>query len=57
MCDVYCIGNGIDGQALTVAATYTDRFERRDAVWKIAHRKVTMHHFNPLVGITLSAPQ
>lgn len=57
MCDVYCIGNSIEGQAQTVAATYTDRFERRDGVWKIAKRKVTMHHFNPLVGITLSAPQ
>lgn len=57
MCDVYCIGNTSDGQAQTVAATYWDSFTRRDGVWKIARRKVTMQHFSPLVGITLAAPQ
>lgn len=57
ICDVYCIGSTSDGQAQTVAATYADKFERRDGVWKISHRKVTMHHFSPLVGITLAAPQ
>lgn len=57
MCDVDCIGTTADQQAQTVAATYTDRFERRNGVWKIANRHVKMHHFNPLVGITLSPPQ
>ncbi len=57
VCDVYCIGNTSDGQAQTVAATYSDSFERRDGVWKIACRSVTMHHFSPLLGITLAAPQ
>lgn len=57
VCDVYCIGNTSDGQAQTVAATYTDRFERRNGVWKIARRHVKMHHFSPLVGITLSPPK
>lgn len=57
ICDVYCIGNSSEGQAQTVAATYHDRFERRGGVWKIARRKVTMHHFSPLTGITLAAPQ
>ena len=56
MSDVDCIGTTSDGQAQTVAATYTDRFERRDGVWKIAKRNVKMHHFSPLVGITLEAP-
>jgi gamma-hexachlorocyclohexane dehydrochlorinase len=56
VCDVYCIGTTTDGQAQTVAATYTDQFENRDGVWKIAVRQVTMHHFSPLVGITLTAP-
>ena len=56
ICDVDCIGTTADGQAQTVAATYTDRFERRDGVWKIAKRGVTMHHFSPLTGIVLSAP-
>lgn len=55
-CDVDCIGTTSDGQAQTVAATYTDRFERRNGTWKIARRKVTMHHFSPLNGITLTAP-
>ncbi len=57
ICDVFCIGSTSDGQAQTVAATYTDRFERRDGVWKIARRHVKMHHFSPLVGTTLTAPQ
>lgn len=57
VCDVYCIGNTSDGQAQTVSATYTDRFERRGGVWKIARRHVQMHHFSPLVGITLNPPQ
>ncbi len=56
VCDVYCIGNTSDGQSQTVAATYTDRFERRGSVWKIARRHVKMHHFSPLVGITLTPP-
>lgn len=56
VCDVYCIGNTSDGQSQTVAATYTDRFERRGGVWKIARRHVKMHHFSPLVGITLAPP-
>lgn len=57
LCDVDCIGTTADGVAQTVSATYTDDFERRDGVWKIAVRRVKMHHFSPLVGITLSAPQ
>ncbi len=57
VCDVDCIGTTADGQAQTIAATYRDRFERRDGVWKIAQRDVTMHHFSPLVGITLSPPK
>lgn len=56
VCDVDCIGTTADNQAQTVAATYYDRFERREGVWKIARRKVTMHHFSPLTGISLSAP-
>lgn len=56
VCDVDCIGTTSDGQAQTVSATYTDRFERRGGMWKIALRKVTMHHFSPLVGITLAPP-
>lgn len=57
VCDVDCIGTTADGVAQTIAATYRDDFERRGGVWKIARRKVAMHHFSPLVGITLSPPQ
>ncbi|MBY0511847.1 MAG: nuclear transport factor 2 family protein [Rhodospirillaceae bacterium] len=57
VCDVDCIGTTSDGQAQTVSATYRDRFERRGGLWKIKLRNVTMHHFSPLVGITLSAPR
>nr|WP_310523568.1 nuclear transport factor 2 family protein [Polymorphobacter sp.] len=57
ICDVFCIGTTTDGQAQTVAATYADRFERRNGVWKIALRQVTMHHFSPLTGMTLAAPK
>ena len=56
LCDVDCIGTTSDGVAQTVSATYADNFERRDGVWKTARRKVTMHHFSPLAGITLSPP-
>jgi len=57
ICDVDCIGTTADNLAQTVAATYRDHFERRDGVWKIARRQVQMHHFSPLVGITLAPPQ
>jgi gamma-hexachlorocyclohexane dehydrochlorinase len=57
LCDVDCIGTTADGQAQTIAATYRDRFERRSGVWKISRRSVQMHHFSPLVGITLSPPR
>lgn len=57
ICDVDCIGTTADGVAQTVSATYSDDFERRDGIWKIRTRKVKMHHFSPLVGITLSAPK
>ncbi|WP_394729303.1 nuclear transport factor 2 family protein [Altererythrobacter sp. GH1-8] len=55
--DVDCIGTTADGQAQTVSASYFDRFERRKGIWKIAHRKVTMYHFSPLPGVTLSPPE
>jgi gamma-hexachlorocyclohexane dehydrochlorinase len=57
ICDVDCIGTTSDNQAQTVSATYRDRFERRNGVWKIALRNVQMHHFSPLVGITLAPPK
>lgn len=57
LCDVDCIGTTADNLSQTVAATYADDFERRDGIWKIKKRKVTIHHFNPIPGLVLSAPQ
>lgn len=57
VCDVDCIGTTSDGVAQTVSATYRDDFERRGDVWKIRRRHVKMHHFSPLVGISLFPPQ
>ena len=55
--DVDCIGTTSDQVAQTVSASYDDDFERRDGVWKIIHRKVKIHHFNPLPGVTLNPPE
>ncbi len=57
ICDVDCIGTTADDIAQTVSATYTDDFERRGGVWKIKVRRVKMHHFSPLTGITLAPPK
>lgn len=57
LCDVDCIGTTSDKQAQTVSASYFDRFERREGIWKIAIRKVKMYHFNPLPGVTLTPPE
>ena len=56
LCDVSCTGTLADGSTQIVGATYTDVFCRREARWQIQTRKVTMHYFNPLPGVTLSAP-
>jgi ketosteroid isomerase-like protein len=57
ICDVDCIGTTSDGIAQTISATYWDDYERRDGIWKIMRRKVGMHHFSPLPGVTLSPPE
>ena len=54
--DVDCMGANPEGVVQMVGATYTDSFERRDGVWKIARRDVCMHYFNPIPGVEMSAP-
>lgn len=54
--DVDCMGANPEGVVQMVGATYTDAFERRDGVWKIARRDVRMHYFNPIPGVEMSAP-
>jgi len=55
-CDVDCMGANPEDVVQMVGATYTDAFERRDGVWKIARRDVRMHYFNPISGVEMSAP-
>lgn len=56
ICDVDCMGADTEDNLQVVGATYRDRFERRDGVWRIARRDVQMHYFNPLPGAHMRAP-
>jgi gamma-hexachlorocyclohexane dehydrochlorinase len=56
VCNVDCMGASVENVVQMVGATYTDDCERRDGVWKIARRKVTIHFFNPMPGLEMSAP-
>lgn len=53
---VDCMGATKDDVVQMINATYADDFERRDGVWKIAKRAVTIHYFNPIPGAEMSAP-
>jgi 3-phenylpropionate/cinnamic acid dioxygenase small subunit len=56
VCNVDCMGATADDIVQMISATYTDDFERRDGVWKIAKRHVVIHYFNPIPGAEMSAP-
>lgn len=56
VCNVDCMGATADDVVQMISATYTDDFERRDGVWKIAKRNVVIHYFNPVPGAEMSAP-
>jgi len=56
VCNVDCMGATQDDVVQMISATYTDDFERRDGVWKIAKRNVVIHYFNPIPGAEMSAP-
>jgi 3-phenylpropionate/cinnamic acid dioxygenase small subunit len=56
VCNVDCMGATADDVVQMISATYTDDFERRDGVWKIAKRNVVIHYFNPIPGAEMSAP-
>ena len=56
VCNVDCMGATKDNVVQMISATYTDDFERRDGVWKIAKRNVVIHYFNPIPGAQMSAP-
>ena len=55
-CNVDCLGASMDDQPLMVGASYLDKFERRNGIWRIKQRDVTLHFFNPIPGAQLSAP-
>ena len=57
VCNVDCMGATVDDVVQMISATYRDDFERRDGVWKIAKRHVTIHYFNPIPGAEMSAPE
>jgi ketosteroid isomerase-like protein len=57
ICDVDCVGTLNEGPTCQmVGATYSDRIQRRDGVWRILERDVKIHYFNPVPGTELSAP-
>ena len=56
VCNVDCMGATKDDVVQMISATYTDEFERRKSVWKIAKRSVVIHYFNPVPGARMSAP-
>jgi len=55
-CNVDCMGATKDNVVQMISATYTDDFERRNKVWKIAKRGVVIHYFNPIPGAQMTAP-
>lgn len=55
-CDVDCMGADAEDTFQVVGATYNDRFERREGVWRISRRQVQMHYFNPIPGARMRAP-
>lgn len=56
ICNVDCMGATKDNIVQMISATYTDDFERRNGVWKIARRGVVIHYFNPVPGAQMTAP-
>jgi hypothetical protein len=58
ICDVDCMGMlNDDPNCQIVGATYSDRLQRRDGVWKILQRDVQIHYFNPIPGAALAPPE
>ena len=56
ICNVDCMGATMDNVVQMINATYTDEFERRNNVWKIAKRTVDIHYFNAVPGAQMTPP-
>jgi hypothetical protein len=57
ICDVDCMGATRDDVVQMISATYKDHFQRRNGVWRIKRRDVTIHYFNPIPGAQMTAPK
>lgn len=55
-CDLNFTGTTVDGDAMILAATYDDEYERREGAWKLRRRNVSVHYLTPLPGVTLLPP-
>ena len=56
-CDVDCTGLLVGSSLATfVGASYQDEVERREGLWKIRRRTVTIHYFNSFENTTLTKP-
>jgi hypothetical protein len=56
VCDVDCMGATRDDVVQMISATYKDHFQRRNGVWRILQRDVTIHYFNPIPGAQMTPP-
>ena len=56
VCDCDCMGATRDNVVQMISATYTDHFQRRNGVWRIARRDVKIHYFNPIPGAQMTPP-
>ncbi|KAA1192380.1 nuclear transport factor 2 family protein [Pseudohalioglobus sediminis] len=57
ICDVDCVGTLVGEEVCQiVGATYRDTLQRREGIWKILERGVTIHYFNPVPGTRLVPP-
>lgn len=56
VCDCDCMGATRDDAVQMISATYTDHFQRRDGVWRIARRDVKIHYFNSIPGAQMTPP-
>ena len=57
VCNVDCMGATADDLVQMISATYSDDFERREGIWKIAKRNVVIHYFNPIPEAVMSRPE
>ena len=55
ICDVSCEAVNPQGETILIAATYRDRYERREGTWAISRRGVDIFYFKPVALAALDA--